>query len=334
MIKKSFLFGCLFLLVQSTFAQVLVKRDTVLMGSSFDVSIVAENEAFAENYIQQVFEKVIRIDLLISDWKPNSQISEVNKNAGIKPVKVDKEVFDLTKRALQFSEITSGAFDITVSSMDKIWSFDGLMDELPTKEAIQKSIENVGYKNVILNESESTIFLSKKGMKIGFGATGKGYAADKGRELMLKLGIKGGIVNASGDLASWGRQPDRKSWLIGLRDPFKNGAILRTFPVRNAAMCTSGDYQKFALIDGVRYSHIINPKTGIPASGLTSVTVLGPEAETANAFSTSIMVLGTEAGLQLLENYPDYACLIITEEGDIITSKNYKKVLKNLNQDN
>ncbi|RRJ93188.1 FAD:protein FMN transferase [Paenimyroides tangerinum] len=304
------------------------------MGSSFDVSIVAENEALAENYIQQVFEEVIRIDLLISDWKPNSQISEVNKNAGIKPVKVDKEVFDLTKRALQFSEITNGAFDITVASMDKIWSFDGLMDELPTKEAIQKSIENVGYKNVILNESESTIFLSKKGMKIGFGATGKGYAADKGRELMLKLGIKGGIVNASGDLASWGRQPDRKSWLIGLRDPFKNGAILRTFPVRNAAMCTSGDYQKFALIDGIRYSHIINLKTGIPATGLTSVTVLGPEAETANAFSTSIMVLGAEAGLQLLNNYPDYACLIITEDNDIITSKNYKKVLKNLNTDN
>lgn len=334
MIKKSLLFGCLFLLVQSAFAQVLVKRDTVLMGSSFDVSIVAENEALAENYIQQVFEEVIRIDLLISDWKPNSQISEVNKNAGIKPVKVDKEVFDLTKRALQFSEMTNGAFDITVASMDKIWSFDGLMDELPTKEAIQKSIENVSYKNVILNESDSTIFLSKKGMKIGFGATGKGYAADKGRELMLKLGIKGGIVNASGDLASWGRQPDRKSWLIGLRNPFKNEAILRTFPVRNAAMCTSGDYQKFALIDGIRYSHIINPKTGIPATGLTSVTVLGPEAETANAFSTSIMVLGAEAGLQLLENYPDYACLIITEEGNIITSKNYKKVLKNLNQDN
>ena len=148
MIKKSLLFGCLFLLVQNAFAQVLVKRDTVLMGSSFDVSIVAENEALAENYIQQVFEEVIRIDLLISDWKPNSQISEVNKNAGIKPVKVDKEVFDLTKRALQFSEMTNGAFDITVASMDKIWSFDGLMDELPTNEAIQKSIENVGYKNV------------------------------------------------------------------------------------------------------------------------------------------------------------------------------------------
>lgn len=334
MFKKSFVIGCLFLLVQNTFAQVMIKRDTVLMGSAFDVSIVAENEAMAESFIQQVFDEVIRIDLLISDWKPNSQISEVNRNAGIKPVKVDKEVFELTKRALYFSEITNGAFDITVASMDKIWSFDGLMDELPTTEAIQKSLENVGYKNVILNEAESTIFLSKKGMKIGFGATGKGYAADKGRELMLKLGIKGGIVNASGDLASWGRQVDRKSWLIGLRDPFKNGAILRTFPVRNAAMCTSGDYQKFALIDGVRYSHIMNPKTGIPASGLTSVTVLGPEAETANGFSTSIMVLGVEAGLKLLESYSDYACLIITEEGDIITSKNYKKVLKNLNQDN
>lgn len=330
--KNNLILLVFLVLFQGVFAQVQVKRDTVLMGSHFDFTVVAQSDFEADKNINLVIAEVVRIENLISDWKESSEVSEINRNAGIKPIKVSKEVFELTKRALHFSEITSGAFDITTASMEKIWSFDGLMDELPKQEAIQKSIEKVGYKKILLNEDDSTVFLTQNGMRIGFGATGKGYAADKGRELMLKLEIKGGIVNASGDLTSWGVQADRKSWKIGLKDPFKMGGILKTFPVRYAAMCTSGDYQKFAFVDGKRYSHIMNPKTGIPASGLTSVTVLGPEAEAANGFSTSIMVLGTEAGLKLLENYPDYACLIITEEGDIITSKNYKKVLKKLNQ--
>jgi len=329
--KNILLLGFLFLVMQNSFAQVLVKRDTVLMGSSFSVSIVAENEKLAEDYVQKVFDEVIRIDLLISEWKPNSKISEVNRNAGIKPIKVDKEIFDLTKRALHFSEITDGAFDITIAAMDKVWKFDDSMDELPSQEAIQKSIENVGYKNVILNEEESTIYLTKKGMKIGFGATGKGYAADKGRELMESLGVKGGIVNASGDLTTWGQQPNKKNWQIGLRDPNKIGEALLVFPVRYAAMCTSGDYQKFVMFNDIRYSHIINPITGIPVSGITSVTVLGPNAETANGFSTSIMVLGTEQGLNLLDKYPEYTSLIITDKGKIIKSKNFKTVLKRLN---
>lgn len=321
------------LMFQFSFAQVLVKRDTVLMGSHFDVSIVAETKEKAEKHISLVFSEIIRIEDLISDWKSTSEISEVNRNAGIKPVKVQKEVFDLTKRALFFSQITNGAFDISYAAMDRIWKFDGTMDEIPTSEEIQKSITNVGYENVILDQKESTIFLRNKGMEISFGATGKGYAADKGRELMQVLGIKSGIVNASGDLATWGNQPSGKSWKIGLNNPFKKNKVLKTFKVRDAAMTTSGDYLKFVEIDGKRYSHIINPKSGMPVSGLTSVTVLGPEAETANGFSTSIMVLGVVEGLQLLEKFPDYACLMITETGDVITSKNYKKVLKRLNVD-
>ncbi len=281
------------------------------MGSRFDITIVAEDSLSAEQNIDKVISEISRIEDLISEWKPETQISEVNRNAGIQPVKVDKEVFDLTKRALWFSEITDGAFDISIAAMDKIWKFDGSMTEKPSEQQINKSIEKVGYKNIILDSINSTIFLKLPGMKIGFGATGKAYAADKGNELMQGLGVKAGIINASGDMAVWGKQPNGKPWKIGVTDPKDANKIYKTISLKNKAIVTSGNYEKFVMLDGKRYSHIINPKTGWPSSELVSVTVYGPNAEIANGFSTSIMVLGKKEGLRLLRQFPDYKCIII-----------------------
>lgn len=311
-------------------AQVAVKRDTVLMGSRFDITIVATDSTSAEKNINLVIDEITRIENLISEWKPSSQVSEVNRNAGIKSVKVDKELFDLTKRALAFSEITNGAFDISIAAMDKIWKFDGSMEKLPSQEMLLKAIEKVGYKNIELNEIESTIFLKLPGMKIGFGATGKGYAADQGRLLMQQLNANAGIVNASGDMATWGTQPDKSPWRIGITNPMNAKKSLKIIEVNNAAITTSGNYEKYVEFNDKRYSHIINPKTGMPASGLISVTVIGENVETANGLSTSIMVLGHEKGLELLKNYPNYACLILTDEGNIKRSKNFNKILKSL----
>ncbi|MEG0851763.1 MAG: FAD:protein FMN transferase [Flavobacterium sp.] len=311
-------------------AQVAIKRDTVLMGSRFDITIVATDSTSAEKNINQVIDEITRIENLISEWKPSSQVSEVNRNAGIKSVKVDKELFNLTKRALAFSEITNGAFDISIAAMDKIWKFDGSMEKLPSQEILLKAIEKVGYKNIELNEKESTIFLKLTGMKIGFGATGKGYAADQGRLLMQQLNVNAGIVNASGDMATWGTQPDNAAWRIGITNPLSANKSLKIIEVNNAAITTSGDYEKYVEFNDKRYSHIINPKTGMPASGLISVTVIGENAETANGLSTSIMVLGHEKGLELLKNYPDYACLILTDKGKVKKSKNFNKILKSL----
>ena len=162
-------------------SQVVCKRDTVLMGSKFNITIAAADTFQAEKHINQVINEIIRIENLISEWNPNSQVSEINRMAGKKPVKVDQELFDLTKRALFFSKITNGAFDISIAAMDRIWKFDGSMTDLPSNETLVKAIEKVGYQNIILNEADTTIFLKINGMKICFGATGKGYAADKGR---------------------------------------------------------------------------------------------------------------------------------------------------------
>ena len=306
-------------------SQTMCKRVVTLMGSRFEIIIVANDSASAEKNIAIVIAEITRIENLISEWKPETQISEINRNAGIKPVKVDKEVFELFKRAIYFSKITNGAFDISFAAMDKIWRFDDSMTEMPTPEAIKKSVEKVGYKNIILDSVNATVFLKWKGMKIGFGSIGKGYAADRGQQVMQEHGVPAGIVNASGDITAWGTQPDGTDWNIGITDPFNTDSLLRVITLKDASVTTSGSYEKYVEFNGKRYSHIINPTTGYPATELISVTVTGPFAETANGFSTSIMVLGKKKGLRLINKYPEYSCIIITDKGEIVVSPNFKK---------
>ncbi|MCD9576743.1 FAD:protein FMN transferase [Flavobacterium soyae] len=308
----------------SAHSQILRKRTTLLMGGRFDISIVAKDSLTAEQNINEVITEITRIENLISDWKPDSQVSQVNQNAGVKPIKVDREVFELTQRAIKFSEITNGSFDVSFAAMDRIWKFDGSMTEMPSAEAIKKSVEKVGYKNIILDSVESTIFLKLKGMKIGFGALGEGYATDKCRAIMIAKGIQAGIINGSGDMSIWGKQPNGQPWKIGITNPFKPEKVLAVVPLNQGAVTTSGSYEKFVVFNGKRYSHIINPATGYPATGLCSVTVFGPDAETANGLSTSMMVLGQTEGLLLLQKFPNYSCVMITDNGKVIKSRNFK----------
>lgn len=319
---KAFLTIILLLSSLMSHAQVLRKRTTLLMGGRFDITIVAQDSLTAEMNIDTVIQEIIRIENLISDWKPASQISQVNSNAGIRPVQVDREVFAMTERALELSKLTTGAFDISFAAMDRIWKFDGSMTAMPTPAAIKKSVEKVGYQNILLDKVNSTIFLKMKGMKIGFGALGEGYAADQCREMMLRKGIKAGIVNGSGDMSVWGKQPDGSDWMIGITNPARKDEVFAVIPLREGAAVTSGSYEKFVIFNGKRYAHIINPATGYPATGLTSVTVFGPSAEKANGFSTTLMVLGKQAGLKLINLFPDYSCMMITDDGKIFSSRN------------
>lgn len=309
-------------------AQVQRARPVSLMGSRFDITIIAADSAKAERHIDEVITEMNRIEDLISDWKPSSQISEVNRNAGIKAVRVDREVFEFTKRSLYFSQLTNGAFDISYAALDKVWKFDGTMKAMPTAEEIKNSVAKVGYKNIELDSANSTIFLKLTGMKIGFGAMGKGYAADKGRELMEAKGVKAGIVNASGDMTTWGEKPNGKTWNVGITNPFDEEKYIAIIPLKRQAVTTSGSYEKFVEFNGKRYAHIINPVTGYPATGLISVTVVGPSAEMANGFSTSIMVLGKEQGLELIKRFPEYSCLLVTDDGEVIKSPSFKAKVK------
>lgn len=310
---------CLLFFPIGAFAQVQETKTVNLMGSVFQITLVDKDSVSAHQNIQKVVAEIERIENLISEWRPETPISQINQNAGIKPVKVDKEVFEITKKAIYFSKITKGAFDISIVAMDKIWKFDGSMEQLPARKNIRKSIEKVNYKNINLDSINSTIFLSKKGMKIGFGSIGKGYAADKGRQLMQSLGIKGGIINAAGDIATWGTQLNGKPWKIGVNNPFETGETIEILEFStNKAVTTSGNYEKYVEFKGKRYSHIINPKTGIPSTGLTSVTIIGENAEMCNGFSTSVMVLGLKKGLKLMKKHPEYNYIILTTEEKVI----------------
>lgn len=323
MYKHLFTLTFLLLSTASLYAQIARTRDAFLMGGRFDITLVAGDSLTAERNIDTVIAEIARIEYLISDWKPESQVSMVNNNAGLKPVKVDKELLELTERALRISQITKGAFDISFAAMEKIWRFDGSMTTMPSRKAVKKAVAKVGYRNIIVNRDSSTIFLKIKGMRIGFGALGEGYAVDRCKEMMVSRGITAGLINATGDIQAWGTQPDGQPWNIGLTDPFKTNKLIAEVPLQGA-ITTSGNYQKYVMINNRRYSHIINPATGYPATGLTSVTVIGKSTEIANALSTSIMVMGPAKGLKLLKAFPEYQCLMITDAGKYMASPGFK----------
>ncbi len=303
-------------------AQEKYTRTLKLMGSRFDITVVANNEAEGNEYIDLAVSEISRIEKMISSWDSLSETSTIIRNAGIKAVEVDKELFDLISRAIKISELTDGAFDISYASMDRIWKFDGTMKKLPTEEEVATSVAKVGYKNIILNTSEQTVFLKNKGMRIGFGALGKGYAADKTKQLLISKGVNAGIINASGDLTTWGKQPDGTSWMIGITNPLNDNKVFSWFPLDNNAVVTSGNYEKFAVLNGKRYSHIIDPRTGWPASGLTSVTIFAPKAELADALATSVFVMGRETGIDFVNQLPGIECVMVDENGKIYKSEN------------
>ncbi|WP_353888585.1 FAD:protein FMN transferase [uncultured Polaribacter sp.] len=292
------------------------------MGSRFDITVVANDSIQANKYIDTAVAEISRIEKLISSWDANSQTSEINRYAGIKPVKVDKELFDLIERAIGISKLTDGAFDISYASMDRIWKFDGSMTKMPSKEEITASVEKVGYQNIILDKKNSTVFLKLEGMKIGFGAIGKGYAADKAKTLLISKGVNSGIINASGDMNTWGKQPNGNEWKVAITNPMDKNKVFALLPITNGAVVTSGNYEKYVNFNGKRYTHIIDPRTGYPSTGLISVTVFAPKAELADALATSVFVMGKEAGLDRINQLPKIECIIIDDKGNITKSKN------------
>jgi thiamine biosynthesis lipoprotein len=304
-----------------SFGQMTHKRKLSMLGSPLEITVVAKDTIQGNQYIDLAITEVKRIEYLISDWIPSTQISQVNKNAGSKPVKVDKEVFDLVGRAIKVSQITSGAFDISYASMDKIWKFDGSMKAMPTEEAIKKSVSKIGYKNIILDSKEQTIFLKNEGMKLGLGGIGQGYIADKVKELLFSKGCNSGIVNVSGDINAWGRQPDGNPWTVGIVNPLNKNKVFATFPLEDSAVETSGNYEKYVIFNGIRYSHIIDPRTGYPAQGVVSVSVFAKQTEIADALATGIFVMGVEVGIDLVNQLKGVECIMVDDKGKIHSSK-------------
>ena len=326
---KKLVFLLLLLSVSSLSAQVIHKRVLSLLGSPFEITLVGKDTIEVNENIDIGVAEVRRIENLISDWIPTTPISEINRNAGIKPIKVSDELYNLVDRAIKISMITDGAFDISYASLDKIWKFDGSMKEMPTEAAIKESVSKVGYKNIILDKKNSTIFLKLPGMKLGLGGIGQGYIADRVAVLLKSKGVTSGIINVSGDISTWGKQPNGQQWKVGIKNPMNKNKIFAMFPLEDSAVETSGSYEKYVVFNGIRYSHIIDTRTGYPAQGLVSVSVFAKTTEVADALATGVFVLGKEKGMALVNRLPGIGCIMVDDTGKVTSSdnidlKNYK----------
>jgi FAD:protein FMN transferase len=296
------------------------RRQARLMGSAFEFVILADDDETGEALLNTSVEEVKRIEYLLTEFSETSQTSLINRNAGLDPVEVDVEVYEIIKRCKQISAITQGAFDITAGLLKKMYNFKGQQFTMPTEVQINDALTRVGYRDVTLLEG-NRVRLAKPSMHISFGGIGKGYAADKVKELLIGKGVTSGVINASGDLSAWGTRTDGKPWKVGIANPDDASKKIASIPVQNFSVATSGDYERFFELDGVRYSHTINPKTGKPITGIKSVTIVSPSAELSDALATSVTVMGAEVGLHFIEQLPHTHCLIITGDNRILTSK-------------
>ncbi|WP_321518901.1 FAD:protein FMN transferase [uncultured Bacteroides sp.] len=305
----------------------LVKVQTKLMGNQFEFHALSENEELGKEQIACAINEVKRIEKLFTTYSDDSITNEVNRNAGVKPTVVPDEFFNLVYRAQKISALTQGYFDLSYGSLDKdFWNFNQALTKLPDPQEAKKAVHLIDYRNILLNNDTRTIFLKNKGMRIGFGGIGKGYAADCAKRVMLEAGVTNGIISAAGDLNAWGYQEDGSPWTVGIANPNLKQTYFSTLNITNKAIATSGNYEKFVTINNQIYSHTINPRTGYPIKGIKSVTIITTNAELADAMATPINILGVANGLNLINQLNGIECILVDDNNKLYLSNNIKLI--------
>lgn len=301
------------------------KQSMKLMGNHFEITVIGDNVDWANEMIAIGVNEIKRIERLLTTYQPNSETNLINDQAGIEPVIVSREIIDLINRANRISSVTLGAFDLSYGSVDNnLWNFNTAMHSLPSKEIALQRARLINYKNIVIDQEKHTVFLKEKGMKIGFGGIGKGYAADCAKQQMQKAGVQNGVVNASGDLTTWGEQANGNPWTIGVVHPDFKEQVFSYMDISNLSVATSGNYEKYIMVNGNKYSHTINPRTGYPITGIKSVTIITTNAEIADAMATPIMIMGVYAGLDMINQMNAIEAIIIDDNNQLFTSKNIK----------
>jgi thiamine biosynthesis lipoprotein len=301
----------------------VVKRECKLMGNRFELSVVTDNDFLGQLIIDKGVAEIQRIERLLTTFSDDSETNRINLRAGIMPVEVSRETFDLIQRSVRISGITQGAFDITYGSIDnRLWNFDQQMTSLPDKETARKMVRLIDYRNIVLDAEKCTVFLKEKGMRIGFGGIGKGYAAERAKYIMKQAGAEAGVVNASGDLTTWGKQPDGRDWTVGIINPNLKGEVFSYINISDMAVATSGNYEKYVMIGGKKYAHTIDPRTGYPVTGIKSVTIITTNAEIADAMATPVMIMGIRTGLDMIDQIKNIEAVVIDDNDRVYTSNN------------
>ena len=303
----------------------LFKKAIVSMGTVFEVSSFASDKHKADEVFNDIFKEVDRLDNLMSNYKDDSELSRLNRTAASGPFHCSNELAYIIEQSVNYGDITDGAFDITIGPLMKKWGFYKDKGTVPDAEELESVLKSVSYKTIVIGESVKkslirdseivkTISFKTPETEIDFGGIGKGYAVDNALRILKEGGINAALINFAGNIYAYGAPPGKKSWVIGLQHPRKSEGLLGSFEVTGKAVSTSGDYEKFFTINGERHSHIIDPRTGHPVTGIVSVTIVADSATRADALSTGVFVLGLDKGMELIEKLPDVEGVIIYED--------------------
>ena len=301
-------------------------RAQYLMGTIADITAVAPSEAIAQEAITAGFHEIRRLEQLLSTWIETSELSRVNAAAGRVPVAVSSETFELLARAVEIGALTGGAFDITVGPAVRLWKVTEA-DRIPTMMELSIAAQYVDYRLLRLDREQRTAFLEKLGMQIDVGGIGKGYAAEHAAAVMRAAGAIGGLIGIAGDFRIFGRRADGTAWPVGIQHPRRSESILATLESNDEAISTSGDYERFFFKDGIRYHHILDPRTLSPARLCQSVTIVAPDATTADGLATGVFVMGPEKGLALVERL-GIAAVIVDSQGRVTISSRLRNRIR------
>lgn len=293
------------------------------MGTVIEITLFSEDEAATQKAALRAFQEIKRIEQLMSPWIETSDVSRLNRSAGKEWIKVSPETFDVLKRSQKISGLSEGAFDITIAPLTGLWRKARERGVPPAYEEVKNTLNLVNYKNLLI-QSDRRIFLKNKGMAIDPGGIAKGYAVDRAFETLMSFGYKNLIINAGGDLRTGGLK-NNQPWSIGIQNPRAPENVMATISVIDSAIATSGDYEKFFFHQGKRYHHILNPKTGFPADGCQSVTILLKNGMMADGLATAVFVLGPEKGYALCQRLQDVECLIVDGEGTPVMTPRLKE---------
>lgn len=295
--------------------RVTVRRTEALFGETVEVFITAGSEEMGYINLEEAFAEIRRVERLISTADPGSEISRINAMAGVRPVQVAPELFNLLRRANLIADLTSGSFDITVAALDTLWRFDGSMRQIPDRNAIAALLPSVGYGQLVLDPGARTVFLPRKDMKISLAAIAKGYAADRAKALMQSKEVPGGMINAGGVISVWGSKASGEKWMLGIADPKTPGKFRKWLPLIESSVGMVQVDKRFVKAGGRTYGEVLDPHTGMPVEGIRQVIVLARTAEFSDALATAICVLGPAEGIRLVEQLGDTEAVIIDSEG-------------------
>ncbi len=303
----------------------LHKYHQVSMGTVIEITLQGDDEERAKKAALQAFQEIKRIEQLMSPWIGTSDVSRLNRFAGREWIKVSPETFDVIQRSQKISGLSEGAFDITIAPLTQLWRKARERGVPPPSEEVKKIFSLVNFGNLLIRPDRK-VFLKKKGMAIDLGGIAKGYAVDRAFEILTSLGYKNLIVNAGGDLRTGGLK-NNEPWSIGIQNPRSAEKVMATISVSDSAIATSGDYEKFFFHQGKRYHHILNPKTGFPADGSQSVTILSKDGMTADGLATAVFVLGSVMGYDLCQKMKGVECLIVDGEGKAVMTPGLKDLI-------